>query len=59
MKAFGDAVYFIALLSTRDRWHTRVQFQAHRSRLSIRKPFVTRMLQLLAARTGLEPVHRP
>jgi predicted nucleic acid-binding protein len=23
MKAFGDAVYFIALLSTRDRWHTR------------------------------------
>ena len=23
MKAFGDAVYFIALLSTRDRWHAR------------------------------------
>ena len=21
MKAFGDAVYFITLLSTRDRWH--------------------------------------
>ena len=23
MKAFADAVYFIALLSTRDRWHAR------------------------------------
>jgi predicted nucleic acid-binding protein len=23
MKVFGDAVYFIALLSVRDRWHTR------------------------------------
>jgi hypothetical protein len=22
MKAFADAVYFIALVSTRDRWHT-------------------------------------
>jgi hypothetical protein len=55
MKAFGDAVYFIALLSTRDRWHARahstkttvsgrvqvlLQFQAHRSKLSIRKHFV-------------------
>jgi uncharacterized protein len=23
MKVFGDAVYFIALFSTRDRWHAR------------------------------------
>jgi hypothetical protein len=23
MKVFGDAVYFIALLSIRDRWHDR------------------------------------
>ena len=23
MKAFAEAVYFIALLSTRDRWHAR------------------------------------
>ena len=23
MRVFGDAVHFIALLSTRDRWHTR------------------------------------
>ena len=23
MRVFGDAAYFIALLSTRDRWHAR------------------------------------
>lgn len=23
MRVFGDTVYFIALLSTRDRWHAR------------------------------------